>query len=680
MRTRGLILRAFPLLFLCAASWLAAGVQADAAPIPYAGWAVEAYPELSAVEMEAMLRRMVDGGANVVWIGHNNPGEVDAGKVEPGLSYAVYEAYRDPADTRHVDAVAMVASQHRLLAACRVVGIKAVLPVGYQIQMGRRWNGAHPDDLRRSAEGQPLDIYGGGLSASFYSPSYRRDIEAYYRWVDAEFVRPYADVLLMLNLADEPLGGDYSALAEAEFWRRYGFDFADAGRDPARQRLLGEFQSRYVVEYAIYSAGLWQAIQPGLPVTMSFDGAQARRTFTLPDVEALFRDTPANFVVTFDAYPRDGLPHVAVSDQDLVGLFLLARSAGLYSARYGKPVWLWAAANSWGLSQASPDPGTVSDAVTNGIYLALLVRQGGGDLQGVAYWNYNVKEQGLYNDTHHTAYEVETMFARVSAALPRLRRLIATPPSSPEVLVLAPPTRSYEPIGAEQEAVLLEVQPFGRLAILAKEGVNTAVVSSLEGWPLAGIRAIVALSPSADHFTAGDLARLGAFLERGGKVVTSPGVGAALHGAPPSPPRSVYGGLVEQRGNLYVAQQGIAVLFEDQRHETLGGFWYEVLGLAVPQPGYRIVTDRFAFLYNLGPEPARVVWELPFEALGQRYDDQAWPVEAIHGMGLDVTLGPREYVLLRQVWPFRPWVGLPTRPVCWLDRPGSPSAGRLLPL
>jgi len=46
------------------------------------------------------------------------------------------------------------------------------------------------------------------------------------------------------------------------------------------------------------------------------------------------------------------------------------------------------------------------------------VRQGGGELRGIAYWNYNVKEQGLYNDIHPTAYDVETMFARVSATLP----------------------------------------------------------------------------------------------------------------------------------------------------------------------------------------------------------------------------------------------------------------------
>ena len=631
-------------------------VRAGPPPDHYSGWAVDAYPEDSAGEMEATVRRMVENGANVVWIGHNNPGVVDPDKVEPGLSYAVYEALIDPGDPRHEAAAAVVEAQHRMLAACRAVGVQAVLPVGYQIQMGQVWNENHPGDLRRDAAGQPLDIYGGGISASFYAPSYRRDIEAYYRWVEAEFVQPYTDVLLMLNLSDEPIGGDYSTHADAAFRGMHGFGFEEVGDDPARQRLLGQFQSRYVVEYAITSAALWDELHPGLPVTMSFDGAQARQTFTMPGVEALFRDTPSNFVVTFDAYPRDGLPDVPLSDKDLVGLFLLTRSAGLYSARYDKPLWLWAAANSWGLSQASADPGSVSDAVANGITLALLVSQGGGDLQGIAYWNYNVREQGLYNDTHDTAYDTETMFDTVSAALPTLRRLMASTPSRPEVLVLSPPARTHEQIGAERACVLLEVQPYGRLAILAKEGVNTAVIGALDGWGLDGVRAIVALSPSPAHFTGGDLDRLRQFLERGGMVVTSPQVGAALGDAVQDPPELVYDGLVEQRGNLYLAQKGIAVLFEDDRHGTLSGLWLEVLGLEEPQPGYRIATDEYLFHYHIGAEPASVDWALPFEAAGYCYDDDARPAGWIHSTVLSTVLGRREYVFLQRIWPFWPLV------------------------
>jgi hypothetical protein len=645
----------FVFLLLLGLTWPRAEAHAAVLATHYAGWAVEAYPELSAAEMESIVQRMVDNGANVVWIGHNNPGEVDAGKVECGLSYAVYQAYQDPADPRHEDAVAMIQAQQRMLKACRSVGVKAVLPVGYQIQMGQRWNEEHPADLRRDVEAKPLDIFGGGVSASFYAPNYRRDIEAYYRWVDAEFVQPYADVLLMLNLADEPIGGDYSPDAEAEFNRRYNLSFASVGDDPARQRRLGEFESRYVVDYAAYSAGLWEVIHPGLPVTMSFDGAQARQSFALPDVEALFRDTPANFVVTFDAYPNDGLPSVALSDADMTGLFLLARSLGLYSARYGKPLWLWAAANSWGLSQASPDPGTVSDAVANGLSLALLVRQTGGDLQGIAYWNYNVKEQGLYNDTHATAYDPDTMFAQVSAVLPTLRQLMVAPPSQPDVLILAPPARAYEQIGARRTAVRLDAQPYPRLAMLAKEGINAAVVGSLGGWPLDGVTVIVALSPVAEYLAPTDLLALGEFLDHGGKVVTSPGIGNRLAGETGAVPELVCEGLVEQWGDLYVAQKGIAVLFEDQRHDVLSGFWQEVLGLDAPQPGYQIVTDRYAFCYSLGPDPAAIDLEFPFVAYGYRYDDQARPAERLYGTHISVPLGRRQYLLLRRdLWAW-PW-------------------------
>lgn len=668
-------------LLLSLVATVAAGEgRAAAVPGRYAGWAVEAYPEASAAEMEAIIRRLVDHGANVIWIGHNNPGEVDAAKVEPGLSYAVYEAYIDPADPRHADAVAIVAAQHRMLAACRASGVRAVLPVGYQIQMGQRWNDEHPDAVRRDAEGQPLDIYGGGVSASFYAPAYRAGIEAYYHWVDAEFARPYADVILMVNLADEPLGGDYSAPAEDAFRRRHGFGFAEVGEDARRQQLLGEFQSRYIVEYAVYSARQWQALRPGLPVTMSFDGAQARQTLTMPDVEALFRDTPDNFVVTFDAYPRDGLPHVALDDANLVGLYLLARSLGLYSARYGKPVWLWAAANSWGLSQASPDPGTVSDAVANGLSLALLVRQGGGDLQGIAYWNYNVKEQGLYNDSHDTAYEVETMFEQVSAALPALRELMAVPTSAPQVLVLAPPARAHEAIGAQRASVLLGVFPLTRLALLARGGLNTAVVGSLDGWQ-AGVQTVVVLTPEVAHLSPQDLPRLRDLLRQGGKVVASPGVAAALRAtAGGGQPELLAGNLVERQGNLYVAQRGVAVLFEDARHELLEGFWREVLGLEEVEPGYRISTADHVFHYNLGT-PAAVRLVLPFAGYGYRHDENAQPVERLYGSRLEVTLARREYLFLRRdrlAWPWSASVIPEQRPEsCCRDLEGAEYPGQL---
>ncbi len=97
------------------------------------------------------------------------------------------------------------------------------------------------------------------------------------------------------------------------------------------------------------------------------------------------------------------------------------------------------------------------------------------------------------------------MFARVSATLPTLRRLMAAPARRPAVLVLVPPAVAYQRIGAAQEAVRLEGQPFPRLAILAKENVNAAVVDSLRGWSLEGVQAVVVVSPGSEYLQSGDL-------------------------------------------------------------------------------------------------------------------------------------------------------------------------------
>ena len=73
------------------------------------------------------------------------------------------------------------------------------------------------------------------MNASFFAPDYRRDIRRYYEWADERLVRPYRDALPMLNLADEPSGGDYSAWAEGEFIARFGYGFSDVGDDATRQ-------------------------------------------------------------------------------------------------------------------------------------------------------------------------------------------------------------------------------------------------------------------------------------------------------------------------------------------------------------------------------------------------------------------------------------------------------------
>src|SRR5262249_12524111 len=56
--------------------------EADAAGPRSAGWATIASPSLSTDDVRAMLTRQIRGGANIVWVGHNNPGEVDASTAE----------------------------------------------------------------------------------------------------------------------------------------------------------------------------------------------------------------------------------------------------------------------------------------------------------------------------------------------------------------------------------------------------------------------------------------------------------------------------------------------------------------------------------------------------------------------------------------------------------------------
>jgi hypothetical protein len=282
------------------------------------------------------------------------------------------------------------------------------------------------------------------------------------------------------------------------------------------------------------------------------------------------------------------------------------------------------------------------------------VRQGGGDLRGIAYWNYNVKEQGLYNDTHPTAYDVETMFARVSASLPTLRRLMAAPAQRPAVLILVPPAVAYRRIGAAQEAVRLEGQPFPRLAILAKENVNAAVVDSLRGWSLEGVQAVIVVSPGSEYLQPGDLDALRVWMARGGRLVTSRGVAEALLKAGHGQPDRAWADLVVRWGNLYVAQQGVPTLFEDDRHEVLGSFWQELLGLEAAQPGYRVIGPTAALYYHRGPEPAAVSLSLPFNAAGYRYDEQARQVEWLRGAAVTATLGRREYLFVTASPPPRP--------------------------
>jgi hypothetical protein len=582
---------------------------------------MDAYPGDSTATLEAEMRKQVAAGANVVWLGHNNPGEVDQTKGEPGLSYAVWQALNITSSPRHGDALAMSQAVHRALDAAKSIGVKVVLPVGYQIQMGQAWNAAHPNDLRIDGRGQVY--WNGGNSASFFSPNYQHDILAYYKWIDTNFIRPYSGAIQMVNIADEPSDGDYSVWADRAFRAQHGYGMDQVGKNPSRLMALGRFQAEYIANYAAWSATQWLQIDPAVRVTLSFDGGYSRYKHEGPDLEAIFRKAPSNFVVTFDAYPRDGLYSTPMRPGDLPALFALIRTLGHYSAVYHRPLWLWSTANSWGLNGASSDPGNIADAVANGIYLAQLVNEGGGTLQGMAVWNYNIKGQGLFNDTHKYYYSPDRMFERVSASFPLLRAIMAAPPTQPDSIILASNAHDVLVGGQIRAMRALDSYDWTSLVALARDDVSAPVLTHLAGENLSHVHSAIVLDRSATDLTAADRTALARLLSAGGSVIASTSVARAL-AATAAPWRTVVTGgtpamSIQQsdarHGTLLAVAGGpVEQLFTDANQSWASNITKTVLHRPVQFGGYLVHAGGATLLYSGQASPGasmRVSLPLP---------------------------------------------------------------------
>jgi hypothetical protein len=542
--------------------------------------------------MEKFLRRMKTAGANYIWIGHNNPGEVVEGKAEPGLSYAVWAAAQNKQHPQHTLALSFIEAQHALLRAARAVGLPAVLPIGYQIHMGGDWRDLHPKEMRHDAVGQWLNIFNGGVSASFYSENYRRDIRVYYQWIQQEFVEPYHDVIMMLNLADEPLGGDYSAPAEAEFTKRTGQTFANA--DAAT---LGRFQDEMVVEYAAWSAEQWQTLVPGLPVTISFCGAQGRWSYRMPNVEAIFRATPPNFVPTFDAYLHDYLPYEPMTEAEVGSLILFTRTLGYYSQKYQREFWLWSAGNSWGLANyGSSNPGGISDALANGYLLALAARSTGGNLRGLAVWNYNIHDQGLYGGPE-TEYNRDEMFARVSGAFADWRRLMTAPAGRVDTLLLLTHNAAHTHLGTTRNAVFDTPLSFDALIPFTRQDERAAVVGALPA--LENIETILVLDPTPETLAAEEQTALKRFAGAGGQLLASAEILNALWPENAARPTNA----VSLPGNPFQME---------------AAKWAEVF---LQSTGLRVSAGAHTLLFNLMPQSV----QLPPDANWQAFNRAGLP-------------------------------------------------------
>lgn len=354
------------------------------------GWAYSARWTKTNAELAADFRRMRDLGCNTVYLAHNSAGNTDPNAYEPGLVPANWYAIA-AATPQAENSKLVVETVLRAIDVAREIGLDVVLAIGYQIAMGHStagddWNIANASELRRNRDGDLLRHWGSVLTASPYSEVYRRDIREYYAWVNQTFVLPNPHVVA-LNLADEPMGSDFSPHARATFQARYGVAF-DAATDAQR----GEFLTGVIADYAGWSATVWERLNPHVRTMMTFH-VQRDAPF-LPDVERIFAQTPSTFVFSEDTHLDDGLIDRPITPENVRLLYGMCRTFGWLSRVYNKPLMLWTSANAWGLKRE----GGLAEARQNLDIVHDATRQAGGQLGMLMAWGWNMRFQGVYDD------------------------------------------------------------------------------------------------------------------------------------------------------------------------------------------------------------------------------------------------------------------------------------------
>jgi hypothetical protein len=395
------------------------------------GWAYTARSGMAPEAIRADLRRMRRLGANTLYISQSNPGKVDPDGFEPGMNPAAWfaitrgTAMREPAE-RVSQAVAAV------LDASLEVGLDVILSIGYQIQMGPEWNDLNVDELRRNPDGSLMSHWDSGPTASPYSATYRRDIEMYYRWIDAGFVRRYPNIVAV-NLADEPMGADFSQHAKATFQARSGMSFDEASAEEQ-----GRFASGVIADFAGWSAELWRSLNPDVWTMMTFH--IEREDPFQPDVERIFAQTPETFIFSADTHLDDGPPDRAITDDQVNLLFAMVRTLGWLSRVYQKRLMLWTSANAWGLKST----GGLAEAFRNLAIVHDTARDVDGQLAMLMAWGWNIRDQGVYDDGGVFAADKDQMIEGVTLALARVRDHLADAGGRPPSSVLHIPDASLQ--------------------------------------------------------------------------------------------------------------------------------------------------------------------------------------------------------------------------------------------
>ena len=388
--------------------------------------------------MVADLRRMRELGCNTVYIAHNSAGDANPDAYEPGIApaswYAIAAATPSAGNAR-----ILIGAVQTAIDAAREVGLDVVLGIGYQIMMGDEWNDAHPEELRRDRDGELLMHWGSVFTASPYSEVYRRDIREYYAWINQTFVLPNPHIVA-LNLADEPMGTDFSSHAMAASRARYGVSYAQA---TATDR--GEFLGGIIAVYAACSANHWEWLNHDVRTMMTFH-VQRDAPF-LPDVERIFAQTPPTFIFSEDTHLDDGPMDRKITTENTRLLYGMCRTFGWLSHVYSKPLMLWTGANAWGLKTN----GGMAEARLNIDIVHDATKQAGGRIGMLMAWGWNIRHQGVYDDEGNFLADKETMIAGVSQLLAERReRLSVVSGGRPDRVYYLPAARLQPAIGEKR--------------------------------------------------------------------------------------------------------------------------------------------------------------------------------------------------------------------------------------
>lgn len=398
------------------------------------GWAYQPRHYRTRDQIFADMRDMKDRGCNSLYVGHSNPGDSRHDKTEPGLNFSVYNSIMTNEGNTGESGRMIMEKITDVLDAAKECGMQVVLPVGYKISMGPQWSERNPNQLRKDADGQDLHTWGTEQTASPYSEKYKQDIRTYYQWINDTILSKY-DNIKAINIADEPMGGDFSPHAMDEFRRKYGVDYHSASDE---QR--GEFQQNVIPDYIIWSAKTWKDINPNMLTTATIH-IQREKPFSF-DVERMFSETPDTFMFSADTHLQDAPPDNFPMTKDSTKLLInMVRTLGLYSKIYNKQLMLWQGANAWSFDRdgIQPDMGIHTPQQAADINLQIIhdrVKQAGGKIAMIFGWGHpNVQPE----DQILTGISPDTMYDHVTARLSGVRdRLSEVSQSLPRRIITIP--------------------------------------------------------------------------------------------------------------------------------------------------------------------------------------------------------------------------------------------------